>query len=43
MVTRFFGERWDAPRVDDALQVGIPVGQQCPGCGELIEAATGGY
>jgi hypothetical protein len=31
--TRFFGPRWDAPRVDNAT----PVGERCPHCEEPIE------
>lgn len=32
----FFGERWDAPMVDDATQVPTPVGQLCLDCQEPI-------
>jgi len=28
-VIRFFGERWDAPNVDDAVQRPTPVGEPC--------------
>lgn len=37
MVTQFFGERWDAPRVDDAVQVNTPVGELCMHCDEPIK------
>lgn len=37
-MTAFFGERWDAPRVDDATQVPTPVGDPCLYCTEPIEA-----
>lgn len=42
MATQFFGQRWDAPRVDDAMQVDIPVGEPCLHCGEPIEARDRG-
>jgi hypothetical protein len=36
VTTYYFGERWDAPLVDEAKQVPTPVGQTCYACGELI-------
>jgi hypothetical protein len=36
-VTLFFGDRWDAPQVDDATQVNTPVGRQCLYCAEPVE------
>lgn len=41
-MTRFFGERWDAPRVDDAAQVATPVGERCLHCDEPIEPGDRG-
>lgn len=41
-MTSFFGERWDAPRVEDATQVNTPIGQRCLECGEPIEAGDRG-
>lgn len=41
-MTHFFGERWDAPRVDDAIHVPTPVGDPCLYCREPIEAADRG-
>jgi hypothetical protein len=37
MAVRFFGERWDAPMLDDGIPVDTPVDQECiyP-CGEPI-------
>ncbi len=35
--TQFFGQRWDAPQVDHALQVPTPVGVACYACSETIE------
>lgn len=35
-VMRYFGERWDAPAFDDAVQVDRPVGAVCTPCGEPI-------
>lgn len=42
-MTVFFGERWDAPIVDDAVQVKTPVGQFCYACGEAIAADDRGF
>jgi hypothetical protein len=36
MVTQFFGQRWDAPRVDGAAQVDTPAGEPCLHCDEPI-------
>jgi hypothetical protein len=41
-VTFFFGDRWDAPQVDDATQVDTPVGQSCLFCAEPIEPGDRG-
>jgi hypothetical protein len=41
--TQFFGERWDAPIVDDAEQVLTPVGLPCYDCGHAIEANDQGF
>lgn len=43
MTTVFFGERWDAPIVDDAEQVPTPVGQRCYDCGESVEDGDRGF
>jgi hypothetical protein len=37
MTTVYFGERWDAPRVDDATQIETPIGQKCLYCTESIK------
>ena len=34
--TAFFGERWDAPILDHAVQVQTPVGTPCVQCGEPV-------
>jgi len=34
--TLFFGERWDAPMVDDAQQVPTPIGLACFNCTEPV-------
>jgi hypothetical protein len=39
----FFGERWDAPAVEDAVQVPTPVGEVCQYCGEPIAAGDRGW
>lgn len=39
----FFGDRWDAPIVDDAVQVETPVGQICYECAEPIEDGDRGF
>lgn len=39
----FFGERWDAPVVDDAIQVPTPVGEHCLHCVEPIEDGDCGF
>lgn len=36
-MTQFFGERWDAPRADNASPVPTPVGEPCLHCREPIE------
>jgi len=36
MSNPFFGERWDAPIVDDARQIPTPVGATCYHCGETV-------
>lgn len=35
-MTTYFGTRWDAPRVDDAIRVDTPIGALCLHCGEPI-------
>jgi hypothetical protein len=42
-VTFFFGERWDAPIVDDARQVATPAGASCYDCAEPIEDGDRGF
>ena len=42
-MTTFFGERWDAPIVDDATQVPTPAGRRCYDCGEPIEGCDRGF
>lgn len=39
----FFGERWDAPVVDDAAPTATPVGALCYACGEPIEDGDRGF
>lgn len=39
---RFFGERWDAPRVEESIQVPTPVGELCLHCEEPIEEGDRG-
>lgn len=41
--TLFFGERWDAPAVDDATQVATPVGASCLWCDEEIVDGDRGF
>jgi hypothetical protein len=36
MVNTFFGEPWDAPFIDDAVQVATPVGESCVDCHDPI-------
>ena len=43
MTTLFFGERWDAPVVDDATRVPTPAGQQCYDCAEPIGNGDRGF
>lgn len=38
----FFGDRWDAPLIDEADQVPTPIGQSCFRCGELVAAGDRG-
>ena len=33
----WFGQRWDAPAFEDAPEVPVPLGAECPGCGELVD------
>lgn len=35
-VMQFFGDRWDAPAFDDAVEVERPVGAQCLFCPDVI-------
>lgn len=41
--TRFFGDRWDSPRVDNATQVRTPDGELCLHCQEPIELGDRGF
>lgn len=43
MTVLFFGERWDAPVVDDATQVSTPVGQPCYVCDEAVVDGDRGF
>lgn len=38
-----FGEPWDFPAVDHAVQVPTPIGQHCGLCGEPIQAGDRGW
>jgi hypothetical protein len=40
--TYFFGERWDAPAFDDAIERPTPVGETCPLCKETVEQGDRG-
>jgi hypothetical protein len=42
-VTLFFGQRWDAPVVDDAEWRPTPVGEPCSLCDHEIEAGDQGF
>jgi hypothetical protein len=42
-VTFFFGERWDAPIVDDAIQIETPAGASCYDCAEAIAPGDRGF
>lgn len=42
-MTRFFGEPWDAPMVDDGNQVPTPVGEPCLHCGQAIVDGDQGF
>ena len=42
-VTLFFGERWDAPVVDDAVPTPTPVGQVCYDCCEPVVDGDRGF
>lgn len=42
-MTRFFGEPWDAPMVDDGHQVPTPVGEPCLHCGQAIVDGDQGF
>ncbi len=42
MTTAYFGDRWDAPQVDDATPVETPVGQNCLFCAEPVVAGDRG-
>ena len=42
MPLAYFGERWDAPAWDDAVEVPVPVGQSCLHCLEPIEEGDSG-
>ena len=42
-MTVFFGERWDAPIVDNATQVPTPVGEHCYDCAEPIADGDRGF
>jgi hypothetical protein len=38
----YFGERWDAPAFDDAIEMPTPVGETCGLCEEPVEADDSG-
>lgn len=42
MTVVYFGARWDSPLLDDALEVGTPVGRPCDGCHEPIRRGDRG-
>lgn len=42
MRVQYFGDRWDAPMLDDAVQVATPVGEPCLYCREPIVAGEQG-
>src|SRR5689334_5673646 len=42
MAEFFFGERWDAPMLDDANEIPTPVGKQCGYCEEVIVEGDSG-
>ena len=45
-MTSFFGQRWNAPVVDDGpdvLQVPTPVGEPCSACNRKIEEGDQGF
>jgi hypothetical protein len=39
----YFGERWDAPILDDAVEVEVPVGVPCMFCEEPFEEGDSGW
>jgi len=39
----YFGRRWDAPMLDDALRVPVPVGERCLSCEEVVTAKDRGF
>lgn len=40
----FFGDRWDAPAFDDAIQMPVPIGDPCGYCGiEIVEGDSGTF
>ena len=41
--TLFFGQRWDAPIVDDARPTPTPVGQLCYDCCEPVQDGDRGF
>lgn len=43
MTAYYFGEPWDAPAVDDAVQLATPVGERCYDCGDPIGAGDRGW
>ncbi|HWH98971.1 MAG TPA: hypothetical protein VNT27_01470 [Propionibacteriaceae bacterium] len=43
MRTQFFGERSDAPIVDDALRDGTPAGERCYMCNGEIQQGQQGF
>lgn len=43
LTTLFFGERWDAPIVDEATPTPTPVGKLCYQCSEPVENGDRGF
>jgi hypothetical protein len=39
----YFGPRWDAPMLDDAVRAKTPIGQPCLFCAEPIEGGDQGF
>lgn len=43
MTTIYFGEKWDAPILDEALQVALPNGRTCMICEQAIVRGDRGF